>query len=59
VLTPDLKVIFANHSFYETFQVAPEETEGRFIFDAGNHQWDIPSFFLHFFYCEVMDFLIY
>ena len=43
VLTPDLKVISANRSFYETFQVAPEETEGRFIFDIGNHQWDIPA----------------
>ena len=43
VLTPDLKVISANRSFYETFQVAPEETEGRFIFDVGNHQWDVPS----------------
>ena len=37
VLTPDLKVISANHSFYETFQVTPEETEGRFIFGIGNH----------------------
>jgi len=43
VLTPDLKVIAANRSFYETFQVAPEETEGIFIFDVGNHQWDIPA----------------
>jgi PAS domain S-box-containing protein len=43
VLTPDLKVISANRSFYETFQVAPEETEGRFIFDVDNHQWDIPA----------------
>jgi PAS domain S-box-containing protein len=43
VLTVDLKVISANRSFYETFQVAPEETEGRFIFDVDNHQWDIPA----------------
>ncbi|MGA2262546.1 MAG: sigma 54-interacting transcriptional regulator, partial [Acidobacteriota bacterium] len=43
VLTPDLKVISANRYFYETFQVAPEETEGRFIFDVGNQQWDIPA----------------
>ena len=43
VLTPDLKVISANRSFYETFQVAPEETEGRFIFDVGNRSWDIPA----------------
>ncbi|MGZ3607878.1 MAG: PAS domain S-box protein, partial [Syntrophales bacterium] len=43
VLTPDLKIISANRSFYETFRVAPEETEGIFIFDVGNHQWDIPA----------------
>jgi len=42
VLAPDLKVITANRSFYETFQATPKETEGRFIFDVGNHQWDIP-----------------
>jgi formate hydrogenlyase transcriptional activator len=43
VLTSDLKVISASRSFYETFQVAPEETQGRFIFDLDNHQWDIPA----------------
>jgi PAS domain S-box-containing protein len=43
VLTPDLRVISANHSFYETFQVTPEETEGRFIYSLSNHAWDIPS----------------
>src|SRR5512143_2716774 len=43
VLTPDLKVITANHSFYKTFQVTPEETEGRFVYSLSNHAWDIPS----------------
>jgi PAS domain S-box-containing protein len=43
VLTPDLRVISANHSFYETFHATPKETEGRFIFDIGNHQWDVPA----------------
>ena len=42
VLTPDLKVIAANLSFYETFRVTPQDTEGRFIFDIGNRQWNIP-----------------
>ena len=42
VLTPDLKVISANHSFYETFQVTPEETEGQFVYSIGDHAWDIP-----------------
>jgi PAS domain-containing protein len=46
VLTPDLKVISANRSFYETFQVAPEETEGRFVYSVGDHSLNIPVFFL-------------
>ena len=43
VLAADLKVISANQSFYQTFKVIPEETEGRFIYSVGNHQWDIPA----------------
>jgi PAS domain S-box-containing protein len=43
VLTPDLRVITANHSFYGTFQVTPEETEGRFVYSLGGNAWDIPS----------------
>jgi PAS domain S-box-containing protein len=43
VLTADLKVVSANQSFYQTFKVTPEETEGRFIYSVGNHQWDIPA----------------
>ena len=43
VLTADLKVISANQSFYQTFKVRSEETEGRFIYSIGNHQWDIPA----------------
>jgi PAS domain S-box-containing protein len=43
VLTADLNVISANQSFYQTFKVTPEETEGRFIYSIGNHQWDIPA----------------
>ncbi len=46
VLTPDLRVITANHSFYATFQVTPEETEGRFVYSIGDHSLDIPAFFL-------------
>lgn len=43
VLTADLKVTSANQSFYQTFKVAPELTEGRYIYSVGNHQWDIPA----------------
>ena len=43
VLTPGLRVITANHSFYKAFRVTPEETEGRFVYSIGDHAWDIPS----------------
>jgi PAS domain S-box-containing protein len=43
VLNFDLKILTANHSFYETFKVTPEETIGNFIYDVGNRQWDIPQ----------------
>jgi two-component sensor histidine kinase len=42
VLTWDLRVRTANHSFYRTFAVKPDETEGRLIYELGNGQWDIP-----------------
>ena len=41
LLDSDLKVVKANHSFYRTFNVKPEETEGRLIYDIGNRQWNI------------------
>ncbi len=44
VLNFDLKILTANHSFYKTFEVTPEETVGNFIYDVGNRQWDIPQF---------------
>jgi len=43
VLDFDLTILTANHSFYETFKVTPEETIGNFIYDLGNRQWDIPK----------------
>ncbi len=42
VLNAELKILTANHSFYDTFKVTPEETIGKFIYDLGNRQWDIP-----------------
>jgi len=43
VLNSDLKILTANQSFYDTFQVKPKETIGKFIYDLGNRQWDIPK----------------
>jgi diguanylate cyclase (GGDEF)-like protein/PAS domain S-box-containing protein len=42
VLDKEFKIITANRSFYRTFQVNPEETEKKLIYDLGNRQWDIP-----------------
>jgi len=42
VLDSDLKVVKANQSFYRTFNVRPDETEGNLIYDLGNRQWNIP-----------------
>jgi len=43
VLDADLRVLSASRSFYQTFNVTPEETEGRLLYDLGNQQWDIPK----------------
>ena len=42
VLDKDLRVVSANRAFYARFQVDPASTEGRFVYDLGNRQWDIP-----------------
>ena len=43
VLDAGLRVVSASQSFYAVFQVRPEETEGRLIYELGNRQWDIPQ----------------
>ena len=43
VLDTDLKVISANRSFCQTFKVNHKEIQGRFIYDLGNREWDIPK----------------
>jgi two-component system CheB/CheR fusion protein len=43
ILDADLRVISANGSFYQAFQVEPEEVEGQLLYDLGNRQWDIPE----------------
>ncbi len=40
VLDADLRVQRATTAFYETFLVSREETEGRFLYDLGNGQWN-------------------
>ena len=43
VLNKDLYVKSANKSFYKKFLVKKEETEGKFLFELGNSQWNIPK----------------
>lgn len=42
VLGGDLCVRRANQAFLDLFQVSSDETEGRFIYQLGDGQWDIP-----------------
>ena len=42
VLDKNLRVQTANASFLKNFNVSKEETVGRFVYDLGNRQWDIP-----------------
>ncbi|MFW5774737.1 MAG: PAS domain S-box protein, partial [Chitinivibrionales bacterium] len=43
ILDDQLRVVSANRFFYETFNVSAEQTEGRFVYELGDRQWDIPS----------------
>ncbi len=42
VLDGRFHVRTANRSFYQTFQLAPTETEDRLIYELDNGQWNIP-----------------
>jgi two-component sensor histidine kinase len=43
VLEPGLTISFANRSFYNTFEVTPEDTVGQKLYELGNRQWNIPK----------------
>jgi PAS domain S-box-containing protein len=43
ILESDLKVITANRSFYENFMIDPAEIEGRYFYELGNGEWNIPD----------------
>ena len=43
VLDQDLRVITASRAFYATFQVNPNATEGKLLYELGDGQWDIPK----------------
>ena len=43
VLDEEQRVQTANRTFYEEFQVSPDETQNRLLYELGNRQWDIPK----------------
>jgi two-component sensor histidine kinase len=43
VLDAKLRVRAASRTFYETFRVSPESTQGRLLYALGDGQWDIPA----------------
>ena len=43
VLDNSLRVRSANAAFYRNFHASKPETEGRFVYDLGNGQWNIPQ----------------
>jgi two-component system CheB/CheR fusion protein len=43
VLSGDQRVLTASHSFYDTFNMAADETAGVHVFALGSGQWDIPE----------------
>jgi len=43
VIDEDMRIISASSSFYRTFKVEPEDTEGQILYELGNGQWDIPE----------------
>ena len=43
VLDQDLRVVAASRSFYRTFKIDPDETEGKLLYELGDGEWDIPK----------------
>jgi len=43
VLDGSLRIRLASQSFYEHFQVSPVVTEGQYLYQLGDGQWNIPA----------------
>ncbi len=43
ILDADLRVVSANRSFYRTFALKAQDTVGKFLYELGKQQWDIPE----------------
>jgi two-component sensor histidine kinase len=43
VLDRDLRVVVASRSFYTTFQIGPNETQGKLLYDLSDGEWNIAA----------------
>ncbi len=43
VLDGNLRIQKANHQFYQTFHLRPQDTLQRYLYDLGDGQWNIPE----------------
>ncbi len=43
ILDKDLRIKRATAGFYNKFKTSEKQTEGRYIYELGSHQWDIPK----------------
>ncbi len=43
ILDADLRAQFANRAYYRVFQVTPDATLGRHVYELGDGQWGIPA----------------
>jgi two-component system CheB/CheR fusion protein len=43
IMDKEFRVKRATGGFYKKFKISEKETEGQYIYDLGNKQWDIPA----------------
>jgi two-component system CheB/CheR fusion protein len=43
VLSADLRILMANHAFYQAFEVEPEATLNQLVYNLGEGQWNKPD----------------
>ena len=43
VLDKDLRVVAASRSFYVKFTTKPDDTQGKYFYELGDGEWDIPK----------------
>lgn len=43
VLDAELRVMRANRAFYRSFAVEAGAARGRYLYDVGDHQWNVPA----------------